>query len=53
MDKNISQYGKFAEGKKGTRVAKLIDSSYLPESEAAFIIKENGINDVGEKEKEK
>src|SRR3989344_733768 len=36
------------KGKKGTRVAKLIDSSYLPESEAAFIIKENGINDVGE-----
>lgn len=34
------------KGKKGTRVAKLVDSSYLPESECAFKITEKGIEDV-------
>jgi len=34
------------KGKKGTRVAKLIDSSYLPEGEAVFKITEQGIRDV-------
>ncbi len=34
------------KGKKGTRVAKLIDSSYLPESEAVFVITEDGIKDA-------
>lgn len=34
------------KGKKGTRVAKLIDSSYLPEMECCFIITEEGIKDV-------
>lgn len=34
------------KGKKGTRVAKLIDSSYLPEAEAIFKITEQGIRDV-------
>ncbi len=34
------------KGKKGTRVAKLIDSSYLPEGEAIFQITEEGISDV-------
>ncbi len=34
------------KGKKGTRVAKLIDSSYLPEAEIVFKITEKGIEDV-------
>ena len=34
------------KGKKGTRVAKLIDSSYLPEGEVIFKINEEGIKDV-------
>lgn len=34
------------KGKKGTRVAKLIDSSYLPESECTFKITEKGIEDL-------
>ena len=34
------------KGKKGTRVAKLVDSSYLPESEITFIITPEGIRDV-------
>lgn len=33
-------------GKKGTRVAKLVDSPNLPEGEATFIVDENGLNDV-------
>ncbi|MEM2921905.1 MAG: DNA repair and recombination protein RadA [Candidatus Bathyarchaeia archaeon] len=32
--------------KENTRVAKVIDSSYLPESEARFIISEKGIEDI-------
>lgn len=34
------------KGKKGTRVAKLVDSSYLPEAECCFRITEKGIEDV-------
>ena len=34
------------KGKKGSRVAKLIDSPYLPDAECAFRITENGIEDV-------
>lgn len=34
------------KGKKGTRVAKLVDSSYLPETECIFKITEEGIVDV-------
>jgi len=34
------------KGKKGTRVAKLVDSPNLPDSEAAFVITEDGIKDV-------
>lgn len=33
-------------GKKGTRVAKLVDSPYLPDGEAPFEITERGIEDV-------
>lgn len=33
-------------GKKGTRVAKLVDSPNLPESEAAFVITEGGVKDI-------
>ncbi len=33
-------------GKKNTRVAKMVDSPNLPESEAAFSITENGLKDV-------
>lgn len=36
-------------GKKGTRVAKLIDSPCLAEGEAAFRITEKGISDITEK----
>ncbi len=34
------------KGKKGSRVAKLIDSPNLPESEAAFMIVEGGFDDL-------
>ena len=34
------------KGKKGTRVAKLVDSSYLPETEIIFKITEKGIEDI-------
>lgn len=34
------------KGKKGTRVAKMVDSPYLAEGEAAFRIVEEGIRDV-------
>jgi DNA repair protein RadA len=34
------------KGKKGTRVAKLIDSPNLPESEAVFMVTEEGIRDI-------
>ncbi|MBI5391268.1 DNA repair and recombination protein RadA [Candidatus Woesearchaeota archaeon] len=34
------------KGKKGSRVAKLIDSPNLPESEAAFQITEDGVKDL-------
>jgi DNA repair protein RadA len=34
------------KGKKGSRVAKMIDSPYLADSEAAFMITEKGIRDV-------
>lgn len=34
------------KGKKGTRVAKLIDSPYLPDGEAAFMVTEKGLKDV-------
>jgi DNA repair protein RadA len=34
------------KGKKGTRVAKLIDSPNLPDGEATFIVTEEGIKDV-------
>ncbi|MBR9690321.1 DNA repair and recombination protein RadA [Candidatus Woesearchaeota archaeon] len=34
------------KGKKGTRVAKLIDAPNLAESEAAFVIAEDGIKDL-------
>lgn len=34
------------KGKKGTRVAKLVDSPHLPDGEAIFIIEEAGVKDV-------
>lgn len=34
------------KGKKGTRVAKLVDSPYLPDGEAGFVITTNGIEDI-------
>ena len=34
------------KGKKGSRVAKLIDSPNLPEGEAAFIVESDGIKDI-------
>ncbi len=34
------------KGKKGTRVAKLIDSPHLPDAEVIFIVEESGIKDV-------
>jgi DNA repair protein RadA len=33
-------------GKKGTRVAKLVDSPHLPEGECAFIVTDEGIKDI-------
>ena len=34
------------KGKKGTRVAKLVDSPSLPEGEAVFMVTEAGVKDV-------
>ena len=34
------------KGKKGSRVAKLIDSPHLPDSECIFIVKEEGVRDL-------
>jgi DNA repair protein RadA len=34
------------KGKKGTRVAKLIDAPNLPDSECAFAVEESGLKDV-------
>ena len=34
------------KGKKGTRVAKLIDAPNLPDSECSFIVTENGVQDI-------
>ena len=34
------------KGKKGTRVAKLIDSPSLPDGEAIFMVTEGGLQDV-------
>ena len=34
------------KGKKGSRVAKLIDSPSLPEGEATFYVESNGLRDV-------
>ena len=34
------------KGKKGTRVAKLVDSPYLPDGEAGFVITDKGIEDI-------
>ncbi len=36
------------KGKKGTRVAKMVDSPYIAEKESVFIITEKGISDVKE-----
>ncbi|MBS3163340.1 DNA repair and recombination protein RadA [Candidatus Woesearchaeota archaeon] len=36
------------KGKKGTRVAKVVDAPHLPESEAIFQVTEGGIRDVKE-----
>ncbi len=36
----------FRKGKKGTRVAKMIDSPCLPDGEAGFMITEQGISDI-------
>ena len=34
------------KGKKGTRVAKLVDSPNMPESECGFYVDESGIKDI-------
>lgn len=39
------------KGKAGKRIARLIDSPYLPEGEAVFQVSERGIGDMEEKEK--
>ncbi len=36
----------FRKGKKGTRVAKLVDSPNMPEGEASFYVDESGVKDV-------
>jgi len=36
----------FRKGKKGTRVAKLVDSPNLPEAECSFIVETDGIKDI-------
>src|SRR3989338_2383232 len=48
---NIRVY--LRKGKKGTREAKLVDSSYLPPAEIIFMITEQGIKDVKDADKEK
>ena len=48
---NIRVY--LRKGKKGTRVAKLVDSSYLPPAEIIFMITEQGIKDVKDADKDK
>jgi len=40
------------KGKKGSRVAKLIDSPSLPDAEVNFFIVEGGLEDIKEKKKE-
>ena len=37
------------KGSQGTRVARVIDSPYLPDKQAYFIITEKGIEDTPEK----
>lgn len=37
------------KGKKGTRVARIIDAPHLPDSECAFIVTDKGITDVDTK----
>ena len=34
------------KGAKGTRVAKLVDSPYLPDAEATYIVTEKGLEDI-------
>jgi DNA repair protein RadA len=34
------------KGKKGTRVAKLVDSPYLPDGECIFMVVDEGVKDV-------
>ncbi len=34
------------KGKKGSRVAKLIDSPYLPDGEAIFMVTEEGLKEI-------
>ena len=34
------------KGKKGTRVAKLVDSPHLPEGECVFIVTQDGVKDA-------
>ncbi len=34
------------KGKKGTRVAKMVDSPFIPESECVFVIADKGIRDI-------
>ena len=34
------------KGKKGTRVARIIDAPHLPDSEAIFMVTEDGVRDV-------
>lgn len=36
------------KGKKGTRVAKLIDSPYIPDGECCFMVTEDGLKDIKE-----
>ena len=36
----------FRKGKKGTRVAKMVDAPNLPETEAVFMVDESGLRDV-------
>lgn len=40
------------KGKKGARVAKVIDSPYLPEAKASFIITAKGIEDTSKEVEE-
>ena len=43
---------KLSRGKGGTRIAKIIDSPYLPEEQASFIITEKGIEDTDKQPEE-